>query len=303
MVAKTAKAAGLDNITIGGIKIDPTRIGKIDGSTLVDALSALHVTAKAPIALIIDEAQHVLTSMEGENTMAALKSARDQLNAPDSVNLMLVMSGSDRDKLLCPNLIPVDSAQLFKAFKIFGSRPQFFMEALGGALSPLADISVRFEVALVAAAEQRQHDDEHQMESEYLSLKPSERAVLWRLLEQGQRFRPYDAETLRFHREISGVTVQAQKAQNALESLRQRSPALVWKSARGEYAVDDAAMHRWFAERLQSGKWPPAEPENEIMFSWKKAACKEAAYQSPHNYLIKSARFFFIIFETCFVIG
>lgn len=301
LVAKTAKAAGLDNITIGGIKIDTTRIGKVDGATLVDALSALHDTAKAPIALIIDEAQHALTSMEGENTMSALKSARDQMNAPDSVNLMLVMSGSDRDKLLRlvntngapfygsqihrmpelgkdfiehithlievqrPDLIPVDSEQLFKAFKIFGSRPQFFMEALGGALSPLADISGRFEVALVAAAEQRQHDDEHQMESEYLSLKPLERAVLWRLLEQGQRFRPYDADALRFYREASGVTVSAQKAQNALESLRQRTPALVWKSARGEYAVDDAAMHRWFAERLQSGKWPPAEPENEIV--------------------------------------
>ena len=36
----------------------------------------------------------------GEAAMAALKSARDQLNRPGAVNLMLVMSGSDRDKLL-----------------------------------------------------------------------------------------------------------------------------------------------------------------------------------------------------------
>jgi hypothetical protein len=28
-----------------------------------------------------------------------------------------------------------------------------------------------------------------------------EQAVLWRLLEMGQRFRPYDAEALRFYRE------------------------------------------------------------------------------------------------------
>jgi hypothetical protein len=26
----------------------------------------------------------------------------------------------------------------------------------------------------------------------------------------------------------------------------ERNPALVWKSARGEYPVGDAAMHRWF---------------------------------------------------------
>ncbi len=32
--------------------------------------------------------------------MTALKSARDQMNKPTQVNLMLVMSGSDRDKLL-----------------------------------------------------------------------------------------------------------------------------------------------------------------------------------------------------------
>jgi hypothetical protein len=40
------------------------------------------------------------TSKTGEVAMTALKSARDQLNRPGQVSLMLVMSGSDRDKLL-----------------------------------------------------------------------------------------------------------------------------------------------------------------------------------------------------------
>jgi len=48
----------------------------------VDALKALHAAATAPIALVIDEAQHALTSEAGENAMATLKSARDQLNRP-----------------------------------------------------------------------------------------------------------------------------------------------------------------------------------------------------------------------------
>lgn len=77
------------------------------------------------------------------------------------------------------------------------------------------------------------------MESDYLGLKPLEQAVLWRMLEQGPRFRPYDGEALKFYREQTGTSVSAQKAQNALEGLRQRSPALVWKSARGEYALAD----------------------------------------------------------------
>ncbi|WP_341649794.1 AAA family ATPase [Thauera humireducens] len=297
LVAKAARASGLESVSIGGMKIDTRKIGQIDGVTLVEALKALHETAKAPIALVIDEAQHALTSEAGENAMAALKSARDQLNRPGEIQLMLVMSGSDRDKLLRlvntngapfygsqirrmpaldqdfiahivrliegqrPELAPVDAEALFKAFEGFGHRPQFFMEALGQALSPLDSFEGRFESAVLAAAAQRQKADEAQMESDFLGLRPIEQAVLWRMLEQGPLFRPYDAEALRFYQEKAGQKVSAQKAQNALESLRARLPALVWKSARGEYAVDDAAMHRWYAQRVTAGTWPPQGPQ------------------------------------------
>lgn len=293
-VARAAKASGLENVTIAGVlKIDTSKIGQLDGSTLPDALRALHEVAKAPVVLIIDEAQHALTSEAGEATMAALKSARDQLNAPGKVNLMLVMSGSDRDKLLRlvntngaaffgsqiqrmpaldddfiasmvalieaqrPELRPVDAAALAAAFRLFGHRPQFFMEALGQALSPLSGIEGRFEKAVEKAGLQRQRDDQLQMESEYLGLRPVEQAVLWRLLDQAHRFRPYDAEALRFYQQKTGKKVSAQQAQTSLESLRQHNLALVWKSARGEYAVDDAAMHEWYQQRLTDGTWPP----------------------------------------------
>ena len=296
LVSRAARKAGLESVTVAGTKIDISRIGKIDGATLPDALRALHEAARAPVALIVDEAQHALTSEAGEATMAALKSARDQLNRPDEVNLMLVMSGSDRDKLLRlvntsaapfygsqisrmpslgrefidhvsrlvtaqrPELAPVDAARLLQAFESFGHRPQFFMEALGQALSPLSGLQdVRFEQAVLEAARQRQQADEAQMESEYLALRPLEQAVLWRLLEQGSRFRPYDSDALRFYRDRVPGRVTAQMAQRALESLRERSPALVWKSARGEYAVDDATMHRWFEECSREGRWPPAD--------------------------------------------
>ena len=297
MVAKVASKAGLENVNIAGaLKIDTSKIGRIDGLTLPEALRTLQETAKAPLALIIDEAQHALTSEAGEAMMSALKSARDQLNRPGQVNLMLVMSGSDRDKLLRlvntngspfygsqitrmpeldqhfiqhvaslieaqrPDLKPVDEPTLLQAFEKFGYRPQFFMEALGQALSPLSGLTVRFEIAVLEAANQKQSDDERQMESDYLGLKPLEQAVLWRLLEQGPRFRPYDAEALRFYKEKTQTAVSPQKAQNALEALRERNPALVWKSARGEYSVDDAAMHRWFQQCVQHGTWPPQAP-------------------------------------------
>jgi hypothetical protein len=95
------------------------------------------------------------------------------------------------------------------------------------------------------------------MESDYLGLKATEQVLLWRMLDQGPRFRPYDAEALRFYRDKLGRPLSVQQAQKALESLRQRTPALVWKSARGEYAVGDAAMHRWFQTRQDAGARPP----------------------------------------------
>jgi len=303
LVARTARKAGLDKVRVGGLEVDTSKIGKIDGMTLVDALRMLHESADRPVALIVDEAQHALTSQAGEAAMTALKSARDQLNTPGVVNLMLVMSGSDRDKLLRlvntagapfygsqiqrmpplgpdfiahvatlieaqrPELAPVDQALLQQAFQVYGFRPQFFMSALGQLLSPLADLTDRFEPALLRAAQEQQIQDEAQMESEYLGLRPIEQAVLWRMLEQGPHYRPYDADALRFYREKAGQPVTATKAQRALESLRERMPALVWKSARGEYALDDAAMHRWFDKRMAASQWPPVPPQGRLPWS------------------------------------
>lgn len=297
LVAKTARSAGLESIGFGSLKIDTSKIGRVDGATLADALRALCEAAKHPVALIIDEAQHALTSVDGENAMAALKSARDQLNRPGEVSLMLVMSGSDRDKLLRlvntnaapfygsqiqrmpelgpdfiahiaqliaqqrPDLGKVDQAKLQAAFAQWGQRPQFFIDALGKALSPLASHGGRFEDAMLALARERQQDDEAQMDSDYLALKPLEQAVLWRMLDLGIRFRPYDADALSFYNEKTGDKVTVAKAQKALESLRSHQPSLVWKSARSEYTVEDAAMPRWYAQRVAAGTWPPVGPQ------------------------------------------
>jgi hypothetical protein len=294
-VAQLAKASGLESVGFAGwLKIDTSKIGRLDGVTLSEALRALHETSNSPVALIIDEAQHALTSEAGETAMSALKSARDQLNKPGAINLMLVMSGSDRDKLLrlvntggapfygsqiqhmpelnkdfidhvtqlieaqFPGVKPVFKNVLTEAFKEFGSRPQFFMAAVGDAFNPLvAAKEERFEHRVLAAALQRKADDEAQMESEYLGLKPLERAVMWRLLSQGQNFRPYDGEALAFYTSKTDSKITPAKVQGALEGLRGRSPALVWKSARGEYSLDDAAMYQWYEKRVKSNSWPP----------------------------------------------
>ena len=294
VVAKTAKSAGLKKISIAGaFEIDTSRIGTSDGTTLYDSLYGLRKLTGIPIALIIDEAQHALTSEAGESAMAALKSARDQMNKPGDINLMLIMSGSDRDKLLRlvntnaapffgsqvhsmpllgkdfvlhiaglietknPDLRPIDIDVLFDTFKRFGCRPQFFMESINTVLSPLYEVSGRFEDLLYSESVKRQEEYIAQMESDFLSLKPLEQAVLWRLLEIKSRFRPYDSQALKFYREQTGQAVTATKVQNALDSLRVHHPPLVWKSVRGEYSVDDSNMYIWYQDKVSSGSWPP----------------------------------------------
>lgn len=293
---KAAKAAGLESVAFGGIKLDTRKIGQKDGETLHAALNALLKATKKPIAFIIDEAQHALTTEAGENAMMALKSARDQLNAPGKVELMLLLSGSDRDKLmrlvnnhaaaffgstvkdLPPlgvgfightvalieaqrnDLKPIDVTKLAEAFQLFGERPQYFMDALGQALHPLVENqSDRFEDRLLDTARQQQAVDEAQMESEFLSLSPLGRAVLWRILEKGARFRPYDADALAFYQKVTDKKVTAPTVKSAIDVLRARTPPLVWKSARGEYAADDLAMHRWYRKLSEAGAWPPTE--------------------------------------------
>ena len=297
IVAKTAKAAGIEHMGLGNwLKVDPAKIGKTDGLTLADAVRALRETSGKAVALIIDEAQHALTSLQGESAMTALKSARDQLNMPDAANLLLIMSGSDRDKLLrllntnaapffgsaislmpqlgvdfiahvadmitrtYPQLAPVDIPQLWEAFQRFAQRPQPFVRTLGQILNPLHPPERGFERQVLEMADLQRADDERAMESAYLALRPLEQAVLWRMLEQGDRFRPYDADALVFYREKTGEKITAQKAQNAIESLRMQTPSLIWKSAKGEYALDDAGMKKWFKQRCEAGVWPPQSP-------------------------------------------
>jgi hypothetical protein len=297
LIPKVVKATGLESLTVAGVKIDPTKIGKPDGVTLTDALRGVLQSSKKRVALIIDEAQHALTTTEGEIAMAALKSARDQLNTPHTVNLMLVMSGSDRDKLLrlvnnnaapffgssihlmplldrdfidhissiiesqLPSLGPVDTEKLWEAFELFGHRPELFVSALIEKTNPLKLPNPGFEKEICVAAKQHQEQSEREITSAYIALKPVEQAILWRLCEQKGRFRPYDAESLRFYTEKTGSKVSTQKAQKAMESLRVQTPSFIWKSARGEYTLNELMMHQWFEKRIKANEWPPTRKE------------------------------------------
>jgi hypothetical protein len=100
-VLKTAKKVGLHKLNVfGALSLDIEKIGLPGGHTIADALVALRSKSGKPLALLIDEAQHALSTEAGMNAMFSLKAARDQLNqVAGSKGLYLVMTGSNRDKL------------------------------------------------------------------------------------------------------------------------------------------------------------------------------------------------------------
>lgn len=78
----------------------PRRTGKSTFlRSLSQALAELSNAIQRPIVLIIDEAQHAITSDRGYDAMAALKAARDELNSSRHHGLRVVATGSNRDKL------------------------------------------------------------------------------------------------------------------------------------------------------------------------------------------------------------
>lgn len=293
--SRAAKRSKLEAINLAGwLKIDTSKVGRSDEKSLADTLRGLKELSGKPVALIIDEAQQALLSNEGEAMMFALKSARDQMNRPGKIDLMLIMSGSDRDKLLRlvhttaapfygsaiqpmpdlgtdfigfvseqlvthhPDLHPIAEDLLMAAFQLLNFRPQLFFQFLGVALTSVEAQSGRPEVSLYCLCEQQVRREFEQVQADFLALNTLEQAVLWRLLQLGDGFRPYDADALEFYRRQLGKSVSSAQTQKALESLRTRSPTMLWKSSRGEYLVADTLMVQWYRQQMADGCWPPA---------------------------------------------
>ena len=162
-----------------------------------------------------------------------------------------------------PHLAPIDAAALSVAFQAFGHRPQLFADAIREALDPLGAGEERFEGRVLLEATEERGREEARMRDDFLSLKPLEKAVVRRMLERGKHFRAYGAAALAAYEAtlsdlgMPGERVTRSRVQAALDHLRTREPAIAWKSARGEYAIDDVSMQRWYAKLVEAGRWPP----------------------------------------------
>ena len=295
VVAKTAKKTGLRAVKVlGTLEIDLSKIGKIDGLTLPQALQILQKAVDKQIVLIVDEAQHALTTPEGENAMSALKSARDQLRNENGAQLLLVMSGSHRDKLL--RLVNTAAAAfwgsqvqplptlgepfahyigdqlrqqlgferltdeaLCRAFKDVGERPQFFIKEISAALQHCKEQhSVNpadFNQALLTATTQTQARDREALTEQFKLLPIEQRVILWRVLEHGTEYRAFDSSSLNFYESQLGKRLSAVQVQRHLDKLRETAPPVIWKSNRGDYSLYDRAQQAWYAYLQNAQTW------------------------------------------------
>lgn len=289
VVARVAKSMGLEKVKIRGLEFSIDKVGKAAGATLAEALRELHEVAGKSIVLIIDEAQHVVRVDQKMAVMAALKAARDALNSQHD-NLYLVMSGSDRDKLLrlvhgngapfygadinpLPTLgkdyvayaagelarvypaLVIQNDRLAEIFDKYDHRPEFFEEDIARALSPMAGPLEGFMDRLAHLADQRQLNRDEEYASTFDDLTSIQKAIISELAQDSRDApRLFTNNALARYSFATKKKIRAGQARSAIEQMRDRDPPLVWKSGHGDYAFEDTGFLRWF--RAKRGAWP-----------------------------------------------
>lgn len=281
VLAKAVKASGISKVRIQGVEFSIDKVGVSPGATIGDALAELHRATGQKIAFIIDEAQHVVKMDPEMRVMKALKAARDEINQSEDI-LFLVMSGSDRDKLLrlvhgngapflgaqiqsLPPLsdeyvkyaasriaraypsLKIDNQALLDIFKRYDHRPEFFEEDTARALSPLLGALEDFMPRLMLLAKQREETRDNDFVDMFNSLSPLQRAVIAELARPREGApRLFTKEALARYALAAKKKISPGQARDAVERLRDRDPPILWKSDRGDYAFEDTGFQRWY---------------------------------------------------------
>ena len=279
VIRRLVKSTGLDKISIAGTSFTLDRLGLAQGISLSAALSALSDDVQTPIVLVIDEAQHAITTEGGTNALFALKAARDELNSTRHKGLRVVATGSNQDKLAMlrnskeqaffgaplvrfPSLgrdyvkwfcahadlgASIDPDVVFDLF----SKASFRPEILGAAADTLRfafgvekkDIASRFYEEV-----QLEIDSTNKEAMRVIhSLTPLQSAVFLVLAKAGPDYAPFEAKTMVLYQgSMSSISPESDVApdlsnvQQALVALQEKG--LVWKAARGVYALEDTSL-------------------------------------------------------------
>ena len=279
VVARLARATGMEEVTVGGLGFNLDKVGMPDGASLSAALSALSDETQRLIVLIIDEAQHAITSEAGSNALFALKAARDELNSSAHHGLRIVATGSNRDKLA---MLRASKDQAFfgaplVAFPPLGkdyiawfiarldfkdeldvelvhdwfSKAAFRPEVLGAAVDALTyDLAVQrggYAHQLQALVDEQIQASNAEALRVVHSLTPLQSAVLRVMAMTGIDYAPFEQDTMERYQAVLSKTAPDAKVepdtanvQQALIALQEKS--LVWRAARGVYALEDTFL-------------------------------------------------------------
>jgi len=279
VIKRLAKSSGMDKVSLGGMSFSLDRVGLAKGVSLSAALAALSDETKQLIVMVIDEAQHAITSTAGGDALFALKAARDELNSSRHHGLRIVATGSNRDKLAMLRnskdqaffgapLVPfpeldksyiewfvaqldfgkeLDPTAVFEWFKQAAYRP----EVLGAAVDALT-----FDAAIQPGQYAKRLEELVQKEidasnTEALrvvhSLTPLQSAILRVMAATGVNYAPFEQATMERYRAVLTATApdakiepEAGNVQQALTALQEKT--LAWKASRGVYALEDTFL-------------------------------------------------------------
>jgi hypothetical protein len=279
VMTRLARRTGLSSVSAGGMTLSVDKVGLGSTVSMSDALAELSDELKEPIVLIIDEAQHAIASETGYDALFALKAARDELNSSDHFGLRIVATGSNRDKLamlrnskdqaffgapliafpplgrdyiewFCAGVSSIGTLNVESTWILFQTAA-FRPEVLGAAVDEL-----RFDVALdpdelpgrfAAAVESQIQEAEAQTLQLLQSLTPLQSVVLRVLAARGDKFAPFESQTMDSYISLLKTLYPKEKivpdvsnVQQALVALQEK--LLVWKERRGIYALEDPSM-------------------------------------------------------------
>ena len=279
VVAKLARSVGLEKVSVAGaLTMTLGRVGLGADVSLAAALAELSDAARQPIVLIIDEAQHAITTQAGSNALFALKAARDELNSSRHHGLRVIATGSSRDKLAMlrnsrdqafyqaplqnfPPLgreyiqwllkrvklpVELDVDLVHEQFAGAAHRPEILTTALDALhFDPDLD-ATRAPLRLGELVSEQVAEFNRETLRVVHSLTPLQAAVLRVMAARGERFAPFESATLAAYEAVlkkeSGRpgTVSESAAQQALLALQERG--LVWRAARGVYALEEFSL-------------------------------------------------------------
>lgn len=275
MPAKMLDRSRLKQISALGFSVSLSDLQPFSG-TIPEGLERVGAGVGRDVVLVVDEAQHALVSETGMSAMFALKAARDAMNLrAEGPRLYLIMTGSHRGKLAelvigarAPfyggsvqdfpalgaefvralveqvNAARRDGAQVsvedgVAAFEILMHRPEAFMQAVRD--ETFATALTGEPANLTRRAEMIRGALWASLEAELDGLSRVQRALFQALMDAGETFSPFAAETLEDVAKRAGSkSLTKGAAQTAMKALVAKD--LVWQPGSGRYAVDNLDM-------------------------------------------------------------